>query len=295
MTDSRPWSRPYSPRYCSPASLARPYGASGAGGGAYSNAAFFVALGLYLSRPGPAGRRVAAAALPLTFVTMLFTNSRGALLMFAVGLFLVLVMMPREHRGSAFVTAVGAAIVAMPGALLMGRSLPAGEVRGIVVALLATAAAGVAGDGLFRVVRAMSAVRRRQVLLGAGGLLLAAVAVTLVWTGIPAALLARVASISLENRDVQARLLWALDGLKSVRDYPVLGVGGGGWDAIYHKYQSYGYFSTQVHNDFVQIWLEGGTLGVLALLGMFGSAAWLVLTRGRGATGPDSTAVSGML
>jgi tetratricopeptide (TPR) repeat protein len=60
---------------------------------------------------------------------------------------------------------------------------------------------------------------------------------------------------------------------KIIRDYPVFGTGGGGWAALYQGYQARPYFSSEVHNHFLQVWIEAGILGFLAFVGIWLSMA----------------------
>jgi tetratricopeptide (TPR) repeat protein len=63
-------------------------------------------------------------------------------------------------------------------------------------------------------------------------------------------------------------------GLDIVKDYPVNGAGAGGWNALYHQYQDYLFFTTEAHNHFIQVWVEAGTIGLLAFL-----AIWILFFR----------------
>ncbi|KUK32083.1 MAG: O-antigen ligase-like protein [Thermoanaerobacterales bacterium 50_218] len=83
---------------------------------------------------------------------------------------------------------------------------------------------------------------------------------------LPEAWLERVESISLQERNVQERLIWSRDAFRIIISSPVnalLGTGGGGWNALYHKFQDYLYFSTEVHNHFLQVGVETGFPGLL--------------------------------
>lgn len=82
----------------------------------------------------------------------------------------------------------------------------------------------------------------------------------------------RITGTSLQERNVQERLVFYKDALKIIKEHPVLGVGGDGWAAEYQKYQTYGYSSRQVHEYFLQLMVETGFLGLaifVALLGVF--------------------------
>ena len=70
------------------------------------------------------------------------------------------------------------------------------------------------------------------------------------------------------------------DALKIMTSSPanaLLGAGGGGWNATYHMFQPYPYFSTETHDDFMQTGVETGFPGLLDFLliwGFFIAAAW---------------------
>ena len=71
------------------------------------------------------------------------------------------------------------------------------------------------------------------------------------------------------DRNLQARLEMFRDASKIIRDYPLLGTGGGGFKALYQSYQERIYFSTEVHNHFLQVWVEAGIFGFLAFVGIW--------------------------
>jgi O-antigen ligase len=73
--------------------------------------------------------------------------------------------------------------------------------------------------------------------------------------------------------NMDARFEMFRDATKIIRDYPVFGTGGGGWAALYQGYQARPYFSSEVHNHFLQVWIEAGILGFLAFVGIWLSMA----------------------
>jgi len=99
---------------------------------------------------------------------------------------------------------------------------------------------------------------------------------------LPKALAARIMGFSLGERSVWERLWWSKDALGLVKDSPILGSGGGGWAARYWQYQTYNYYTREIHNDYIQTLVEtGGLVGflaLLALLGTLGRAAWRAAT-----------------
>jgi tetratricopeptide (TPR) repeat protein len=81
---------------------------------------------------------------------------------------------------------------------------------------------------------------------------------------LPSQVVKKIASTDISSRNVQERFVFYRDALKIVRDYPLFGTGGGGWEAIYTKYQSYLYYTTKVHSHLFQIWVETGIPGLAA-------------------------------
>lgn len=82
---------------------------------------------------------------------------------------------------------------------------------------------------------------------------------------LPDTLEQRIENINFEQHSVLERATFYKDSFKLIKDHPVLGAGGGGWAALYEKYQNNPYTSRQAHNFFLQFWIEVGTLGILIL------------------------------
>lgn len=66
-----------------------------------------------------------------------------------------------------------------------------------------------------------------------------------------------------------SRLDFYSDALEIIRDYIFFGTGAGGWNSLYHRYQDYLYWTTEVHNHFLQAGVEAGLPGLLAWFGIF--------------------------
>src|SRR5690606_25109067 len=71
----------------------------------------------------------------------------------------------------------------------------------------------------------------------------------------------RLENINFQQHSVLERLTFYKDALKVVRDYPVIGAGGGAWAALYEKYQNNPYLSRQAHSFVMQYLVEVGILG----------------------------------
>jgi len=105
-------------------------------------------------------------------------------------------------------------------------------------------------------------------------LILAVIVFGLIVSGVldnilPESIISRLKSINLKTFTVAERNVFYRDALNIIKDYPVIGTGGGGWNTLYSMYKTYDYTTTQAHNYFVQTWVEAGTVGFLLLIGLF--------------------------
>ncbi|MGO4546874.1 O-antigen ligase family protein [Paenibacillus sp. 2TAB23] len=83
---------------------------------------------------------------------------------------------------------------------------------------------------------------------------------------LPDKIATRFENINLQQHSVLERLTFYKDGLHVAEDYPLLGGGGGAWQAMYEQYQNNPYWSRQAHSFFVQVLVESGWLGLIALI-----------------------------
>ncbi|MFC3747364.1 O-antigen ligase family protein [Paenibacillus sp. GCM10012306] len=84
---------------------------------------------------------------------------------------------------------------------------------------------------------------------------------------LPANMETRLENINFNQHSVLERITFYKDAVKVMKDYPVLGAGGGGWAALYEHYQNNPYISFQVHNFFLQYLIEVGILGFIIFMG----------------------------
>ncbi len=71
------------------------------------------------------------------------------------------------------------------------------------------------------------------------------------------------------DRNMDRRFELFADAIKVIKDYPLFGLGGGGWAAVYKSYQDQAYDSREVHNHYLQVWIEAGIIGFLAFVGIW--------------------------
>ncbi|MNC19129.1 O-Antigen ligase [compost metagenome] len=83
----------------------------------------------------------------------------------------------------------------------------------------------------------------------------------------PANIETRLENINFQQHSVLERFTFYKDAVKVAKDYPILGAGGGGWAALYEKYQNNPYTSRQAHNFFLQYLIEVGILGFIVFMG----------------------------
>ncbi|HEY8450009.1 MAG TPA: O-antigen ligase family protein [Bacillota bacterium] len=241
---------------------------------AFLTVTFILGLTLWQVAVRTAERLWAVAASYLCLFVLVFTYSRGGWLVFALALALLWLVQPAGRRLRLLAMAGMLIAVFAPFGVLYSRALQseAGPVPlwlaylgGVpVVVVLAWLSERLPPWG--RRERLFACIAAAVGVLGVAGYVLTTPEL------VPRDLLSRLTSISLEDHSAWSRIQWSRDALAMIAQRPVLGAGGGAWDALYHGYQSYNYFSRQVHNHFFQLWLEVGTIGFAIWLGI-----WLVL------------------
>lgn len=76
----------------------------------------------------------------------------------------------------------------------------------------------------------------------------------------------RLETINFQQHSVLERLTFYKDAVKVVKDYPIIGTGGGGWASVYQEYQNNPYTSRQAHSFIMQYLVEVGILGFLIFM-----------------------------
>lgn len=80
----------------------------------------------------------------------------------------------------------------------------------------------------------------------------------------------RLENINFQQHSVLERFTFYKDAVKVIKDYPILGAGGGAWASIYEKYQNNPYSSRQAHSFAMQYLVEVGLLGFIVLFAGIG-------------------------
>ena len=94
---------------------------------------------------------------------------------------------------------------------------------------------------------------------------------------LPDQLSSRLENLNFQQHSVLERITFYKDGLKVAQDYPLIGGGGGAWQAMYEQYQNNPYESRQAHSFFIQVLVETGWLGLIALIVLLGFIYFLYI------------------
>jgi len=213
-------------------------------------------------------------------LVILCTLSKGAWLIFVIGAVLLLAVMPGLNKISSLWTlavaaaAAGATYTKFYPAIIAEQA----ALSYLLIGVLVVVGGMLVWEGLvyvhnrkgYKVTLAIAAILVIAV-LGAGGIVLSNQD-----SPVQAeAIMEELAGLTdFSNNSYTSRADFIRWGLDIVKDYPVNGAGAGGWNALYHQYQDYLFFTTEAHNHFIQVWVEAGTIGLLAFL-----AIWILFFR----------------
>jgi len=106
------------------------------------------------------------------------------------------------------------------------------------------------------------------------GLLLFILIGTNVKSMLPENIATRLETVNFKQHSVLERITFYKDSVKVLKDYPVLGAGGGAWFSLFEEYQDYSYTSRQAHSYYMQYLVETGILGIVILLGFLIYIYW---------------------
>lgn len=257
-----------------------------------------VGLGMSVKSEGIIPKILYAVGNLLLVVVILGTQSRGGWILYPLAMAGFLAMIPRHYLWRAayhLVIFLGCGLVT---ARVFYNHLPTAEGNQLIWYLLYGIAAVIVGQLLYhmlgRWLNRESVPESTRRLVAIGGITYFA-AVLVIYLGyaaaafpvsvaefVPGRVISRSQAISRVDPSYVDRLEMNKDALRIVRDHPLTGVGGGGWEALYHSYAQRLYWSSQTHNHFLQTWVEAGTLGFLALVGIWtGLIASLIKLRKR--------------
>lgn len=76
----------------------------------------------------------------------------------------------------------------------------------------------------------------------------------------------RFAALNIKQSSIFMRFTYYKDSLEMILSQPLVGYGGGGWGGAYKLFRSYGYYSSELHNNILQVAVEIGVVGVVSYL-----------------------------
>ncbi|MDA8333909.1 MAG: O-antigen ligase family protein [Peptococcaceae bacterium] len=224
---------------------------------------------------------VYAVANFLLAAALVGTDSYGGFLTFAVAVVLYFLLLPGDNRTAFAYQLVTVVIVGALAARLFLHEVAAKHMGPAWLVILAGAVLVVLCQLGWLFLERRRAGRRtvkpglvsRRILAGLGILVVLAVAAVAVWQVLllfrHPALLTQQPYAKLRMRDVIERLYFYFDALVMFTHRPILGWGGGGWQAAYRSYQSFLYNSNQGHSYYLQVLVEMGAVGILIVIGLW--------------------------
>ena len=262
--------------------------------GIYTALGFFLGLALLFSSTRSLTKALIAVCIYLNLAGMLGSQSRGAWLIFGLGLLGYLLGTRKEDFWNTFYSLFS---LLLPG-LIGSKGFLQGvysqnylsAYKWLALGAILVAAAAVLIHNIPAVINKRSTLARYKAVINwALALnLLFCVIVYFAYTSsvlpnptgqlFTTEVLARAGQISGEDPSFQGRVELNRWALRIIREHPFLGVGAGGWNALYHLYQDKIYWSSEVHNHFLQTWIEAGLAGIVFYLAFW---FWLIFRLGK--------------
>ncbi|HHW67478.1 MAG: hypothetical protein PWP07_177 [Epulopiscium sp.] len=249
--------------------------------GAYMGIIFFILVGLSLLTEKKYLKAFYSACQVLPLMALLMTVSRGAIVFVPLIYLLLILFVPtKEKKLEVILSTIAPIIIALfAGKMLteMVHPILKGEGEGLVqrgwmIAFIAIVAAYILSFILTGALGMFSRVSTKvyQIGIAFAGVIAVLGGIVLFTSGLyrkllPEFLLQRFSQIGSVTELTSGRSNFYRDGLRMLKDKWLLGGGGNAWAAMYRKYQSYFYGSSEAHSLPLQLWLETGILGMMVL------------------------------
>lgn len=222
----------------------------------------------------------------LMALTTITTYSRGTWVLFPCVIIGLIICLPREARWkilySAMVSVSCAFLVLRRFWESVGSKQPDAGLRWLVIGAIAALALEVVwllgrayvrahGDiePRFKRVTVALAIIYTVVLTGVYAAYAVDAYPNLVARVLPKQVIARAEDIKADESSLLGRVEFMRDALRISLKSPIIGRGGGAFNALYHMYQDALYWSSEVHSHYLQMLVESGLLGVGALAAMW--------------------------
>lgn len=234
-----------------------------------------IATGLWTRERGRSLKVIYLLAISIMTLVVLATFSKGAWLIYGVGAVLLIIGMPGVYRFKAIYGLVASSIAA---AVTFQKFYPTvtaestSDVSYLLIGAVVVLAAAFLWEVLEYLFRSKGAVTIALTTI----LLLIIIAVPLGTFGqefFSGQNITQELSglLDFENNSYTSRMDFNRWAWEIVKDYPINGTGAGGWNALYHQYQDYLAWTSEVHNHFMQVWVEAGIIGFLSWIVLLGT------------------------
>lgn len=254
---------------------------------AYMGAMFFISIGLSLTTDKSILKIVYSALSSIFIFTLILTFSRGMWLLMPILMLIYIFIIPKKEKVFTFITVIANSISGIAFAAIFQKSLKNPlQIKLWAIFFTMICTAGAVAYILNRYKEQIGKINYK---------ILYSILITVIVVGfalsmiifndiknidgdlqnaqtsiitqklfkvLPDSITWRLKGINMKDTSVEGRISFYKDAFKIVKDYPILGTGGGGWSTLYFMYQSYLYWTKQAHNYFLQVWIEIGTIGI---------------------------------
>lgn len=253
---------------------------------AFLTAITVIGLGLSVKSENVYLRVIYAALNMIVLVAILGTHSRGGWILYFIAITAMIFCTPRQYRWrTVYQTMIFIGVGLITSRFFYTEIASTAHKMAVLYLILGTVVVSAVQAGYYFLAEWLNRddvpdSTRRNVALG-GAVYVALVVAYFVWSAasptaitvsriVPNQTVEAVQSISPTDISFRLRMEFDKNTLRIVKDYPIFGTGGGGWNALYHIYAKELYWTTEVHNYFFQTWIEAGTIGLIAVLSVWG-------------------------
>lgn len=233
---------------------------------------FLFGMSLYTKMEKLSWKLLLSVGNMIALLTVVFSESRGTWLLFPIMLCFYYFFLPKEGRWDSLPlcgTLVAAVVVMRGVGNALAQQNTAVCLLLMFLSLLISAFLCLVSETFLVKKIVWNKKQKMGILAG-----LVIVLVLFVMFGkylLPQSIWHRITTFRLESKTVTERLTFYKDSFAVFKDYPWLGIGGGGWSYVYGAYQSYRYLSNSPHSFLLHLMVETGVLGILVF-------AYLVFT-----------------
>lgn len=258
----------------------------------YMGAVSLIGLGLGVKTRSSAERVLYSLGCFLGIVVILGSQSRAGWVLYPIAAAALVALLPRNRR----IKALYHLFIFLGAGLIASRFFYEAAKTGTGTDILVPLEIGLAAVAVLqllyiyieRSLRRSGMDRSIQRLAAAGGLayFLIVFAVYIYYASaaypvglariMPKKVVARAQTISSGDPSWQNRLEMYGDAFKIVKDYPLVGAGGGAWTALYRSHAGKPYYVNDPHSSLMKTWLEAGIPGILAYLALWAGVIMLL-------------------